>query len=281
MGIRISEMEEATTFGADDYVPIVTSGTNKKALGQKIKDFIAGFFVSKSGDTMSGDLTVEKSNGDFVSKNPNITINTSANNGVTSSQTEGFMIKDSANNNIARFISVQETTGDVLAQMAAFNKKTDGTATTNYINVTIKKDGTSSYTVSDPAAFRSAIGAASNDLTTIGNMAAVSVATSTPTLIYSQVFSKGIWLLHFIANWDKKSGGIRAAIISTNPNATINGARADENIVDAGNNAAFDWFHGHMKIIELTSDTTIYFKVYQNSGDALNIYPAFSFLKLK
>ena len=47
MGIRISEMEEATTFGADDYVPIVTSGTNKKALGQKIKDFIAGFFVSK------------------------------------------------------------------------------------------------------------------------------------------------------------------------------------------------------------------------------------------
>ena len=158
MGIRISEMEEATTFGADDYVPIVTSGTNKKALGQKIKDFIAGFFVSKSGDTMSGDLTVEKSNGDFVSKNPNITINTSANNGVTSSQTEGFMIKDSANNNIARFISVQETTGNVLAQIAAFNKKTDGTATNNYINVTIKKDGTSSYTVSDPAAFRTAIG---------------------------------------------------------------------------------------------------------------------------
>lgn len=158
MGIRISEMEEATTFGADDYVPIVTSGTNKKALGQKIKDFIAGFFVSKSGDTMSGDLTVEKSNGDFVSKNPNITINTSANNGVTSSQTEGFMIKDSANNNIARFISVQETTGDVTAQISAFNKKTDGTATNNYINVKINKDGTSSYTVSDPAAFIKALG---------------------------------------------------------------------------------------------------------------------------
>ena len=58
MGIRISEMEEATTFGADDYVPIVTSGTNKKALGSKIKDFIAGFFVSKSGDTMTGKLTL-------------------------------------------------------------------------------------------------------------------------------------------------------------------------------------------------------------------------------
>lgn len=158
MGIRISEMEEATTFGADDYVPIVTNGTNKKALGAKIKDFIAGFFVNKSGDTMTGDLTVEKSNGDFVSKNPNVTINTTANNGVTSSQIEGVIIKDSADNNVARFISVQETTGDVIAQMAAFNKKTDGTATNNYINITIKKDGTRSYTVSDAEAFRNAIG---------------------------------------------------------------------------------------------------------------------------
>lgn len=55
MGIRISEMEEATTFGADDYVPIVTNGTNKKALGQKIKDFIAGFFATKNGDNITDD----------------------------------------------------------------------------------------------------------------------------------------------------------------------------------------------------------------------------------
>lgn len=51
MGIRISEMEEATTFGADDYVPIVSNGTNKKALGTKIKDFMANYFVKKTGDT--------------------------------------------------------------------------------------------------------------------------------------------------------------------------------------------------------------------------------------
>ena len=57
MGIRISEMEEATTFGADDYVPIVTNGTNKKALGSKIKDFIAGFFATKTGDNISDKAT--------------------------------------------------------------------------------------------------------------------------------------------------------------------------------------------------------------------------------
>lgn len=157
MGIRISEMEEATTFGADDYVPIVTNGTNKKALGAKIKDFIAGFFVNKSGDTMSGDLTVEKSNGEYRLKNPTVTINTTANNGVTSSQTEGVIVKDSADNNVARFLALQETNGDVIAQIAAFNKKTDGTATNNYINATIKKDGTRTYSIADPAAFRKAI----------------------------------------------------------------------------------------------------------------------------
>lgn len=46
MGIRISEMEEATTFGADDYVPIVSNGTNKKAIGSKIKAFIKGGFTA-------------------------------------------------------------------------------------------------------------------------------------------------------------------------------------------------------------------------------------------
>ncbi len=40
MGIRISEMEEATTFGANDVVPIVSSGSNKKITGTKIKNFV-------------------------------------------------------------------------------------------------------------------------------------------------------------------------------------------------------------------------------------------------
>lgn len=157
MGIRISEMEEATTFGADDYVPIVTSGTNKKALGTKIKNFIAGFFVSKSGDTMSGNLTVEKSNGEFVSKNPNVTINTTANNGVTSSQIEGVIVKDSANNDVTRFISVQETTGDVIAQISARNMTTGGTRVTNSFSVGVKKDGTKYYSIDNQTEFRKAI----------------------------------------------------------------------------------------------------------------------------
>ena len=193
MGIRISEMEEATTFGADDYVPIVTNGTNKKALGQKIKDFIAGFFVSKSGDTMSGNLTVEKSNGEFVSKNPNVTINTTANNGVTSSQIEGVIIKDSANNDVTRFLAFQETNGDVIAQIAAFNKKTDGTATNNYINATVKKDGTRTYAVADPAAFRSALGVSP----TYNSVKQIQVSSSSSYTVSFRHQYKSLFLIGF------------------------------------------------------------------------------------
>lgn len=55
MGIRISEMEEATSFGADDIVPIVRSNSNKKITGSKLKDFFANFFVRKTGDTFPAD----------------------------------------------------------------------------------------------------------------------------------------------------------------------------------------------------------------------------------
>ena len=51
MGIRISEMEEAASFGEEDLIPIVKNGSNKKALGSKIKDFIAGFFVAKDDNS--------------------------------------------------------------------------------------------------------------------------------------------------------------------------------------------------------------------------------------
>ena len=284
MGIRISEMEEATTFGADDYVPIVTNGANKKALGQKIKDFIAGFFVSKSGDTMTGDMTIEKSNGDFVSKNPNVTINTSANNGVTSSQTEGFMIKDSANKDVTRFISVQETNGDVIAQIAAFNKKTDGTETSNYINATIKKDGTRSYAIADPAAFRSAAGfGGSNGVNSWFSVepSAISVASGTMVDVFEYTLSAGIYMIHYIGNWDKNATGVRIIVMDTTK-ASVNAGRKSANTMFLNSYASsYDGFQEHFRFIGVPSDTPFYFRAFQNSGASLNIYPVINIIKLQ
>ena len=163
MGIRISEMEEATTFGADDYVPIVTNGTNKKALGSKIKDFIAGFFVNKSGDTMTGDLNINSNNARTKYINPNMTLDTSANNGLSSDSSYGAYFTDKNGNAVGDVSMTTRSTGQNYAQLMARNKKTDGTSVANHIDVIANKDGSSSYNVSNPAAFRSAIEACASD----------------------------------------------------------------------------------------------------------------------
>ena len=56
--------------------------------------------------------------------------------------------------------------GEAQTIIEAHNKKTDGTNVTNYLYVIAKKDGTKSYAVSDPAAFRSAIGAGTSSTNT-------------------------------------------------------------------------------------------------------------------
>lgn len=180
MGIRISEMEEATTFGADDYVPIVTNGTNKKALGAKIKDFIAGFFVSKSGDTMTGDLNINSNNARTKYINPNMTLDTSANNGLSSDSSYGAYFTDKNGNAVGDVSVTTRSTGRNYAQLMARNKKTDGTSVANYIDVIADKDGSSSYFISNPTAFRSAIDLVLQTVTaTIPSTAAGSYSTIT------------------------------------------------------------------------------------------------------
>lgn len=156
MGIRISEMEEATTFGADDYVPIVTNGTNKKALGQKIKDFIAGFFVSKSGDSMTGDLDNSAS---FANKFSGVQVDNTSNNHVsenTQLMSAGF--KDNSGFVYSGINAQVSTSGIIESWFGVKNKKTDGTIVSNYIDIIVDKDGIKSYEIADAAAFRSAIG---------------------------------------------------------------------------------------------------------------------------
>jgi hypothetical protein len=158
MGIRISEMEEATTFGADDYVPIVKNGTNKKALGQKIKDFIAGFFVSKSGDSMTGDLNIAKSNPVLIEKNTDYSLTTSADNDITT--TKDIMVRFDGSDGafISRLMTRATTNGYIETYLQTRNRKTDGTYASNSITAGVRKDGTSFYSVTDQEAFRKAIG---------------------------------------------------------------------------------------------------------------------------
>lgn len=154
MGIRISEMEEATSFTEEDYVPIVSSGTNMKALGTKIKDFIAGFFVKKSGDTMTGSLRVVRSSNDKI-----YTQDTRIDESVTPSSTifnKILTVRDKNDKEVGIVENEQTNAGNIQMSIGA-EREVNGSAVYNFLRLIINPSGTRSYSVSDPAAFRSAI----------------------------------------------------------------------------------------------------------------------------
>ena len=118
--------------------------------------------VNKAGDTMTGSLTISNSSlGSCILKDNSYTINTSSNNGVSSFSGNNFEMQDSASTISTKFGNYLSSDGSVEAIISAHNKKTNGTATSNSLEIKIAKDGTKSYAVSDPAAFRSAIDAVS------------------------------------------------------------------------------------------------------------------------
>lgn len=123
--------------------------------------------VNKAGDTMTGNLTISNSLlGSCILKNNSYTINTSSNNGVSNFSGNNFEMQDSASTISTKFGNYLSSDGSVKAIISAHNKKTDGTAISNSLEIKIAKDGTKSYAVSDPAAFRSAIGAGTSSTNT-------------------------------------------------------------------------------------------------------------------
>ena len=158
MSRRISEMDEAVSFDENDLVPIVKNGANKKVLGSKIKDFIAGFFVSKSGDTMTGNLLIQTASPFVRLQDNNLTVDTSSNNGLTAETSANMLARDTAGQFFGRSRALAKTDGSIEFQLTARNMNTSGSRITNGFSVGVKKDGTKYYSVDDAAAFRSAIG---------------------------------------------------------------------------------------------------------------------------
>lgn len=113
--------------------------------------------VDKTGDTMTGDLNINSNNARTKYINPNMTLDTSANNGLSSDSSYGAYLTDKNGNAVGDVSMTTRSNGRNYAQLMVRNKKTDGTSVANYIDVIADKDGSSSYYVSNPAAFRTAI----------------------------------------------------------------------------------------------------------------------------
>lgn len=113
--------------------------------------------LALSGGTLTGNLNIKKSG---------VTIGTTTNNGVSSGTVYSqLIVNDTANAWYTVIGGLAKSTGEVSAEIKSKNKKTDGTEVENVFNVGVKKDGTRYYSVSDEAAFRTAIDAAASSHT--------------------------------------------------------------------------------------------------------------------
>ena len=118
--------------------------------------------VNKTGDTMTGNLTIEnQTNGSVQIINPNTDLE-DADNGVSNIETNAYSIIDGGSNmQMSGLTNMVYPNGLVQTTLQVSNFDTNGDPVSNSITLTVDKDGNKSYSVSDGAAFRRAIGAVS------------------------------------------------------------------------------------------------------------------------
>lgn len=150
-GTAVSTQSQSTKFLREDgtwQVPSYTDDSDK---------------VSKSGDTMTDNLTIAKRSGKFVIKTPEMTVDTSTNNGLTQDSWCSLASTDNNNYMYAWMESGATSSGSNSINIGCRNKNTSGTTITNSLQLHVNKNGSVQTIVDHPAEFRNAIGAAKSD----------------------------------------------------------------------------------------------------------------------
>jgi len=213
-------------------------------------------YLPLAGGTMTSSLTIKSPNIDRDGSNPS---STAYGNSVI------FVDKDGEGIGIVR--PYRSTAGQEGVQLIARNE-VNGSQVENAIRTGVESDGTRSYAVTAPAAFRNAIGMGGTaDYTDKEQTSNVSVAASTWTSIASISLDAGTWVIHGNVMYASNSTGRRfAAISSSSPtSATQRNFCANANAVSGGATSL-----STMRIEVLTATTTMHVYGWQNSGNALN-----------
>ena len=138
--------------------------------------------------------------------------------------------------------------------------------------------------IANPNAFRRAIGfGGSNGINSWFSTepSVISVASGTMVDVYEYTLSVGIYMIHYIGNWDKNATGVRIIVMDTTK-ASVNGGRKSSNTMFLNSYASsYDGFQEHFRFIGVPGDTPFYFRAFQNSGASLNMYPVINIIKLQ
>lgn len=149
-------------------------------------------FVNVSGDTMTGNLGISRSNASVIAKATNINAKT-ANNGVSSTQWWGFTCSDNNDYNLGRFLAFAQSDGKIGVGMWVYNRNTSGTQIGSAaLQMFYDKSGNVSWSVSGPSSFRSAIAALGTAWTSLGSVKGTTALTINLTN-YSEVYVCGCY----------------------------------------------------------------------------------------
>lgn len=145
--------------------------------------------VNKAGDTMSGDLQIQKSNSEitFSTKSLSYGIDTTATNSMNAVRWIGeidFKGKND-NTNIGYAGIRMSNSGDVNFVIGANNKKTNGSLVSNVFEIRALKDGSLTYFISNQENFRTALGLGTMATQSSSNYVAKAGDTMSGDLLFS------------------------------------------------------------------------------------------------
>ena len=270
MGIRISEMEEAASFGADDFVPIVSNGSNKKALGSKLKAFFKGGFTAARAVVTDADGNLSESNVTSAELSNLSGIDRNINGYLTNKAfpTGGVVDDMHASTTLAQDYNgiywVQKTQWSDMPQgsygfleveggMQRFTPY--GTSGTSFVFVRM-------YINSTWTPWKM-INEQLHEYKEASSSANVDTATYTTICSLSNL-SAGKWIVSYRAAFNANSIGIRRCFLSDSNTSTTGSYDSRITYDNTGSSYACDI--ANSTIVELTATTTLYLRAFQNSG---------------
>ena len=204
--MQISQLPESNNFTSDDVIAIEIDGVTYKLTGSTLATALKtlGGYVSKTGDTMTGQLTI--TNNSYITKiNPAVDVSTNP------SSTQfyvGTELVDKNNKRSAVVECMQDTSGRNTLRLFAYGYDTNGNQKVeNGLSVIANRDGTIDYALPNQANFRKAIGVMGEDIPLTSSSVEINNGVTT------QVFSNtGFESYKFIDLYFEAQGGYTNAV---------------------------------------------------------------------
>ena len=217
--------------------------------------------VKKAGDTMTGDLTIQKSNPHFYTQATNVDI-TETDNGVSANTWSGFSTRDKNDYAIAQFFGQAGADGNTAATMWVYNRDTAGTEIAyGYFRMTMNKSGAISYSLSNPAAFCNAIGVGTRLSAHLTENASVASSSTFSNLI-SLTIPTGIWVVIAAINMQNNNATIGSFTAASLGSTTTGTQYARAQVGTCTGNTVVQI----SAILNFTASTTVYLNVAQGGG---------------